>query len=387
METFSKIICENIFTFIILTFLGGLIVGVLGVKKVKGVSKIKRETSKDYLIGIFSFLNGDIDEAIKKLSIAVDRVPYAIEAYLILGNIYRRRGQLEKAIKIHRDLLKRSDLKDYERILVLNALGTDYKIAGFLDRALKTFKDVLALNPKDIYALSMLVRLSEDRDEWDMAYEYAKMLFKLTKNMDSKILSFQLIKKGEMLESQNEDKKALYSFKKAIKIYRENTVAYYFLMKVYLKLNEKEKARELFENVIEKFRDKAHLFLEIGKEIYEERYLDVLKNLAFEKHIKRAFIVYIEELLKNQKPEEAKKAIIEFSKLFPRSRYLHRKIISFISSDFGNMEFLKSVANNVLQKKEALDPFVCVQCGYKTIDVLLRCPNCKEWNSFIDMEN
>lgn len=388
MEEFSRIIKENIFLFLFLFFAGGILVGILGVRRNKQTRKSAvLQKPSDYILGMYSLFIGEIETAVKKLSSVVEKLPDAVEVYLALGNIYRNRGQLEKAIKIHKDLLKRSGLTQDERILALDALGTDYRVAGLLDRALQTFKDALAFNPKDTYALSQLVKLSEDRNEWDKAYEYAKELFKKSKLVDSKTLSYQLVKKGETLEKEGKRFKAYISYKKAIKILPENTIGYLNLIRLYLKEKNIEKARETFEKLIEKYPQKFHYVSDLIKELYPSEYEEKLKEIALSRHYKRALFTYLDEVEKSGKGEEIKIALETLVKFYPRSRTLHKKIFKLISEGKLEEEFIKKISIALSSSKETLDPFVCIHCGYKTQDILLRCPNCKEWNSFADTEN
>lgn len=388
MEEFSRIIIQNLFLFLFLFFVGGILVGVLGVRKnEKGRKNSVLEKPSDYILGMYSLFIGEIDTAVKKLSSVVEKLPDAVEVYLALGNIYRNRGQLEKAIKIHKDLLKRSGLTQDEKILALDALGTDYRVAGLLDRALQTFKDALAFNPKDTYALAQLVKLSEDRNEWDKAYEYAKELFKRSKLVDSKVLSYQLVKKGETLEKEDKKFKAYISYKKAIKILPENTIAYLNIIKLYLKEGKLDKARTTYEKVIEKYPQKFHYFVNHIKELYPANYIEKLREIALLRHYKRALFIYLEEIEKEGKIGDFKEAIDTLVKFYPRSRNLHKKIFKLISEGKLESNFLKEISFSLSNAKETLDPFVCIYCGYKTMDILLRCPNCKEWNSFTDTEN
>ena len=72
---------------------------------------------------------------------------------MILGNLYREKGQVGKAITVHQSLLQRPKLTKLEHAYVLLCLGLDYKRGGFVDRALEAFNEVLRLDPKNEYAL------------------------------------------------------------------------------------------------------------------------------------------------------------------------------------------------------------------------------------------
>ena len=100
---------------------------------------------------------------------------------MILGNLYREKGQVGKAITVHQTLLQRPRLTRLEHAYVLLCLGLDYKRGGFVDRALEAFNEVLRLDPKNEYALVNLQKLHEEQHQWTEAYDTRQRLSTLTK--------------------------------------------------------------------------------------------------------------------------------------------------------------------------------------------------------------
>jgi len=393
MEGFSSVFAQNAFLILAVTFLAGMAAGALGVRKVKaGRKQASVSRPSDYILGMYSLFTGETENAIKRLSSVVEKLPDAVEVYLALGNLYRQRGQLEKAIRIHKTLLQRSGLKQEERILALDALGTDYRVGGFLDRALQAFRDALALDPKDTYALAQLVKLSEDRGEWDKAYDYARELFKKSRLVDSKTLSYHLLKKGEKLAEEGASFRAAVSFKKAIRLHSENTLAYMALVSLYMKDNDLARARRTFDTVIERFPHKSYVFFPLLKKLYPStgdgpEYLEILKKIALGRHQKRALILYLDEIENLGRAEEVQLVVRDLVKHFPRSRIVQKRVFRLINEGKIEGAFLSEISAAFSREKELNDQFVCVYCGYRTGEILPRCPNCKEWNSFADSEN
>src|SRR3984885_11552285 len=103
----------------------------------------------------------------------------ALEVHMILGNLFREKGQVGKAITEHQNLLQRPRLSRLEHANVLLCLGLDYKRGGFVDRALEAFNEVLRLDPKNEYALVNLQKLHEEQHQWSEAYDTRQRLTKL----------------------------------------------------------------------------------------------------------------------------------------------------------------------------------------------------------------
>ena len=90
---------------------------------------------------------------------------------MILGNLYREKGQVGRAVNVHQALLQRPRLTPLEHAHVLLCLGLDFRSGGFIDRAHEAFKEVLRLDPGNRYALMNLQKLHEEQHQWQEAYQ------------------------------------------------------------------------------------------------------------------------------------------------------------------------------------------------------------------------
>jgi tetratricopeptide (TPR) repeat protein len=117
------------------------------------IDRRRARESPHYILGLNFLVANQIDLAIEELSKAASLDGDALEVHMILGNLYREKGQVGKAITVHQTLLQRPKLNRLEHAYVLLCLGLDYKRGGFVDRALEAFNEVLRLDPKNEYAL------------------------------------------------------------------------------------------------------------------------------------------------------------------------------------------------------------------------------------------
>ena len=115
-------------------------------------------------------MSNQVDLAIEELSSAAGLDADALEIHLILGNLYREKGQVSRAIHVHQDLLQRPRLTRLEHAYVLLCLGLDFKRGGFVDRAFEAFSEVLRLDPANRHALLNLEKLHEEQHQWPAAY-------------------------------------------------------------------------------------------------------------------------------------------------------------------------------------------------------------------------
>ena len=124
-----------------------------------------RETPH-YMLGLNFLVDNQVDQAIDELTQAASTDTDALEIQMILGNLYRQKGQVGRAINVHQALLQRTDSRTLEHAYVLLCLGLDFRHGGFVDRALEAFQEVVRLDPQNRYAFVNLQKLYEDQHQW-----------------------------------------------------------------------------------------------------------------------------------------------------------------------------------------------------------------------------
>src|SRR5436189_4379002 len=143
------------------------------------IDRRRARQSPHYILGLNFLVSNQIDLAIEELAKAASLDADALEVHMILGNLYREKGQVGKAITVHQALLQRPSLTKIEHAYVLLCIGLDYKRGGFVDRALEAFNEVLRLDPNNEYALLNLQKLHEEQHQWTEAYDTRQRLTQL----------------------------------------------------------------------------------------------------------------------------------------------------------------------------------------------------------------
>ena len=131
-----------------------------------------RTLPRSYFKGLNFLLNEQPDQAIEAFIEAVKVDPQTIELHFALGNLFRRRGETDRAIRMHQNLVDRADLRDDQRLQALDALGQDYLKAGLLDRAEDAFRRLRG-TALDENALKFLLEIYQQEKEWAKAIEIA----------------------------------------------------------------------------------------------------------------------------------------------------------------------------------------------------------------------
>jgi len=135
-----------------------------------------RPLSEAYFQGLNYLLNEERDKALEVFTRIVEVDADTVEPHLALGSVFRRRGELDRAIRIHQDLIDRPSLTRGQRTYALLALGEDYMKAGVLDRAEELFQEVVAQDAHVDQALRHLLTIYEREGEWGSAIATAERL-------------------------------------------------------------------------------------------------------------------------------------------------------------------------------------------------------------------
>jgi lipopolysaccharide biosynthesis regulator YciM len=140
-------------------------------------SRRKLVLSKHYFVGLNYLLNEQPDKAvdvfIRLLSVDND----TLETHVAIGSLFRRRGEVERAIRIHQNLLSQPELSRSLRIQALMELGRDYFSAGLYDRAERLFLEAIDLGGKAAASsFKHLISIYQHEKDWLKAIEYARLL-------------------------------------------------------------------------------------------------------------------------------------------------------------------------------------------------------------------
>ncbi len=149
----------------------------------------KNAFDPEYFKGLNFLLNEQPDKAIDVFIKLLEVNSETVETHLALANLFRRRGETDRAIRIHQNLIARPTLTPPQRDQALVELGLDYMNAGVLDRAESLFLELLTKPSPPIQAYKQLQRIYEQEKDWPQAIEMAKKIQKLNPDEMGQIIA------------------------------------------------------------------------------------------------------------------------------------------------------------------------------------------------------
>ena len=142
----------------------------------KKKSSFSKPFPAEYYKGINYLLDEQPDKAIDTFIRVLEVDSETFETHLALGGLYRRRGEIERAIRIHQNLIIRPQLSAEQHNEALSELARDYLSAGLLDRAERLFQELSATDDYKQHALQQLTEIYEQEKDWDKALETRREL-------------------------------------------------------------------------------------------------------------------------------------------------------------------------------------------------------------------
>ena len=358
------------------------------------IDRRRARESPHYMVGLNSLVAGQIDHAIDELTRAAAVAGDVLEIRLILGNLYREKGQVGRAIQEHQGLLQRPNLRKLEHANVLLCLGLDYKAGGFVDRAHEAFSEVLRLDPDNEYALTNLEKLYEEQHQWREAYATRQKLAaaadEARRPRHEETLAFLEDALGrEALQRMDYDQ-ATRHFTSAIELDTHNTPAYLNLGDVQFLQGEPGRAVATWEQLVEASPDRAYLAFERLESAYPKaghaaKFPDLCRRLiADDPQNWRARLALARHLSATGAPREGLELLFEAMVINPHGLALHQAIWETLSGLGIPQELVDRYLELTRKSIFYLDPHICVRCRYRSTELLWHCPNCHEWNTFVE---
>lgn len=350
--------------------------------------------SPHFILGLNQLVLGQVDLAIEELEKAAAVDPGALELRLVLGNLYREKGQVGRAITEHQALLQRPRLGRLEQANIQLCLGLDYRRGGFVDRAAAAFREVLKLDPASEAALVNLEKLQEDQHQWQDAYVTRQRLAQLAGAPDrprsQSILAFLETEIGLQALQEGRLDEARRRFEAAIDADGRVITACLHLGDVQARAGDLASAIETWERAIRVAPDRAYLALARLERAYAQtgepgRFADLCRRLIEAAPREwRARMALARHTEAQGRLPEALELLLEALEHNPHALAIHQAVWRTLSA-LGLPQPLVARYIEVTQRSVFyLDPHVCTRCRYRSTELLWQCPHCHEWNTMVE---
>jgi len=342
-----------------------------------------------YMDALNAIIEGKYEEALEKLKQTVKADTENIMAYIYLGDMLRKLNFPVRASKVHKNLLVRNHLTSKQTHMILHRLVWDYQEAGMPEKASEIAERIIQIHKHDLEAKKLLLRLYEEKEDWDKAFFYRQNLNRWMKRKDQDILALYKVQAGLKQVSESHEREGRIRFREAIKLDKKCVPAYLYWSDSYRRDGRNDDALKILKDFIQANPEWAHLGFDRLKTLLFDmgRFSDIehMFQLIIRKKPNRpeVYLELIDLYIRAGKYDQALDLAQKTIDMYPDQGLCRLSLIQVYKSQNRSDKALTeavNLLNREFRKKEILS---CRQCGYETSDPLWHCPQCHQWKTFL----
>lgn len=350
--------------------------------------KHSHQISRQYVTGLNLLLSDQSDKAVDHFIELLQVDNETIDTHLALGNLFRSRGEVDRAIRIHQNLISRSSLTIDQKNLALQQLAKDYMVAGFLDRAEKIFEQLIEEPEHKEAALQQLVSIYQQTREWHKAIDYAYALVKLGRKRMHSVIAHFWCELAMQEKVEGRDSKAIQYLKKALSEDPKCVRATISLGKLYLENDDYRHTIQYMQMVLEQDIDfigevlptLAECYHHIGK---EGELVEFLRECIINEAGVSAELMLAQLVAQHDGAGAAQELLTRQLVKNPTMKGFYRLIdYHLIEAEEGRAKESLSTLQKLVGEQLKVKPhYRCRKCGFSTHSLYWHCPSCKNWGS------
>lgn len=334
-----------------------------------------------YIQGLNYLLSERQDEAVEVFLNALRQHPESVDILLALGRQFRRRGELERALRVHQYLLEQPALSAELRQSVLFEIARDYLKAGILDRAETILKELLENQPDHTDGLATLAELYELGSEWAASISIRKRLLQAGLPDQQAVIAMLYGELAEEALQKDDQKQAKTYLDLAHKTAPNDPRA--LILAGRLAFNEED-----WQEAIRHWQKLLDIPTGVVVFLVLDPFLRALQHVGKDKHDYRqkllahcrsplAVKLMAEALLAVEGREVAAEFLRKVLTVQPDLRTF--QILLNMDPSTPEPDLVQNIALAVRQWQMEPELFQCQSCGYQSSQYYWRCPSCRQW--------
>jgi lipopolysaccharide biosynthesis regulator YciM len=348
--------------------------------------RLGKQTERSAMLrGISYILANEPDMAIEELTKAAKINSETVETYVALGNLFRSKGEFERAIRIRQTIILRPNIDPETKLRALFDMGLDYRKGGLLERAISCLEDVVKSDPKRVEAYLQLESLYEEIKDWERAVEMQRQVDALRGTSQRNVLAHLSTEAGKVLAGKGDLAGARLLFKQAISTDPHCIDACLHLGDLNFKQGKVDRAIEMWRTAAEiapSFSFLAYRRLDEAGAGDAQVVEEFLRECCAPGKDPFALVYLARHLAHLGKRDEAMHALRQALAIDP---YLMeaRRLLGGLLLDEGLTGEALDQYRELLEGLGSEKRFECRRCGYQVDELTWRCPGCARWDTMV----
>lgn len=344
----------------------------------------------EYFTGLDYLLSEKVDEAIESFIRALEINSDTIPAHLALAKLFRRKGDVERAIQIHQSLLARPDLGRENFMRIQMALARDYYAVGLLDRAENLLEEICKVRyPKEtqLNALMLLIKLYETEGEWEQALAVAETLSINDRKKLAKELAHYCCELAERATKNKQLKQTKEYLKKAESFDKDNVRSSLLYAQVAMAEHQWKLAIKYLKIIFKQdplfISEVIPLLHQCYQQVDNKReYLNSLREGMAQATSATTLIALTKQMEISDSGEAATNFLAKELTRRPSVKGFNYLINLYIKYGAEETETSLYVLKNLTDQLEQSKPvYRCNNCGFSSRALSWHCPSCKNWGT------
>lgn len=347
----------------------------------------QKNVNQQYFQGLNYLLNEQPDKAIEVFIQALEVDSETVELHLALGGLFRRKGQLDRATRIHQNLIARPNLTEDQRLNAIYELAQDYDTAGLLDRAENLYLELKDKAAYRTYAIQGLCNIYQKEKEWQKAIDITNLYKRSERGEFSRRVSHYWCEIALLAINASSFEQAEKYLRSAINEDRTCARAVLLRGQVYFKQGKYQQAIDLWQSLGNSHDRLIEFFVvEIITSYQKLEDLDGLKSfinqLIWIPRKNKTFKVWKEALKQVYGANRVNGEIIQRVKEKSINRTSANYVLEQLNTDEMSKEQRKGLLKDFLNREiNNIIEYTCSDCGFDARALHWHCPNCGEWDS------
>jgi len=354
----------------------------------QGKQQEANRLSREYVTGVNFLLSNQQDKAVDLFLDMLKEDTTDVEAHLTLGNLFRSRGEVDRAIRIHQSLMESTSLDYDQRLLAIQQLGRDYMAAGLYDRAESMFKQLINENDFKASSLKQLLSIYQLTSDWQQAIDTAEKLARADKSTQGTHIAHFYCELALQAMAGDDLEKALALLHKAESADKNCARVSIMFGRVWTAKNEQDKAIQVLQKVPEQDPEMISEVLPLIKESYQRlqdmsRWREFLEQCVAKYQGSMAELYLAEEIESQQGLEPAQHFLEAQLHSAPTLNGFHRLVNYYLEgTQDGRAKESLAVLRDMVAEQLRLKPrYRCQKCGFTAHAIYWHCPSCKSWST------
>lgn len=346
----------------------------------------KQDLSIKYSTGLNYLLSNQQDKAIDHLIEALKVEDDTVEAHFALANLFRKRGELDRALRVHEHLVRQKHLHSKEKQQALFELGKDFLSAGLYDRAESMFTKLIKSKDFSLKSMMYLLQIYQSTKDWEQGIALKKQI---VKSQDKKLLhnlaNFYCELATVALQNQ-EYIDVLELLENALMHDSGSCRANWLMAQIYEHNEQFEQASQCYQDI---FKQDSEFFPDVIERMHqcylsmdaEDKFYQFIKQVYDKTGSTSALISYLGHLEKKYGGNKSKDFILMALKRRPTIRGFKHfvKMQMELSEPSESQEHLDMIKKLITSYIDIKHRYSCRTCGFNSGKHYWSCPSCHEW--------